>query len=145
MFKHILVPTDGSKLSEKALRQAMAFARQISARVTALHVMPKAAASRAQPQVGRLARGAGERTRADDANRFLRFAQRLANSAGVQCDVAEACGDQPYKEIIKAAGREGCDLIMMASHGRRGIESLLLGSQTQKVLSHSRTPVLVYR
>ena len=145
MFKHILVPTDGSKLSEKAVRHAMRFARQMQARVTALHVIPKFHTITYDAEMLETTPAEYEKTGAEHAHRYLRFAQRVAHSAGVECEVAQASSDQPYKEIIKAAQKKGCDLILMASHGRRGIEGFLLGSETQKVLTHSRTPVLVYR
>jgi nucleotide-binding universal stress UspA family protein len=137
MFKHILVPTDGSSLSEKAIRRAIAFARRIDARITTLHVLPRShdSAENDEASSPRLAQ----------ADRHLSFAQRVARSAGVECELAQAHGDHPYEEIIRTAQKRGCDLILMASHGRRGIEGFLLGSQTQKVLTHSRTPVLVYR
>ena len=145
MFKHILVPTDGSRLSEKAVRQAIQLARQLKARVTALHVIPKYHTFTYQPEMLEMTPGEYEKSGVEHANRYLRFAQRIAASAGVDCDVAHVSSDQPYKEIIKVAQRKGCDLILMASHGRRGIEGFLLGSETQKVLTHGHTPVLVYR
>ena len=145
MFKHILVPTDGSRLSEKAVRHAVEFARELKAKVTTLHVIPKFHTFTYAVEMLDMSAEEYEKTGAEHAQRYLRFAQRVAKSAGVECAVAHASGDQPYKEIIKAAQKNGCDLILMASHGRRGIEGFLLGSETQKVLTHSRTPVLVYR
>lgn len=145
MFQHILVPTDGSKLSEKAIKHAMAFAKQCQARVTALHVIPKFHTFTYQVDMIEMTPKEYEKSGIEHANRYLRYAKRVANSAGVECDGAHASGDQPYKEIIKAAQKKGCDLILMASHGRRGIEGFLLGSETQKVLTHSHVPVLVYR
>jgi nucleotide-binding universal stress UspA family protein len=71
--------------------------------------------------------------------------ESAAGAAGVPCDVASATSDDPYEEILRAAGDKGCDLIVMASHGRRGVKALLLGSETQKVLTHGTVPVLVYR
>lgn len=145
MFKHILVPTDGSKLSERAIKHAMAFAKQCKAHVTALHVIPKFHTFNYQVDLLEMTPAEYEKTGIEQANHFLRYAQRVANNAGVDCEGAQASGDQPYKEIIKVAQKKGCDLILMASHGRRGIEGFLLGSETQKVLTHSHIPVLVYR
>jgi len=145
MFKHILVPTDGSKLSEKAIKHAMGFAKQCKARVTALHVIPKFHTFTYQAEMIEMTPKEFEKSGVEHANQFLRYAKRVASSAGVDCDGVHASSDQPYKEIIKAAQKKGCDLILMASHGRRGIEVFLLGSETQKVLTHSHVPVLVYR
>jgi nucleotide-binding universal stress UspA family protein len=145
MFKHILVPTDGSKLSEKAIRHAISFAKDAKAKVTALHVIPKFHTFSYQTEMLEATEQEYEKSGEEHAKRYLKFAQRVAGNAGVECDVAHASSDQPYKEIIKAAEKKGCDLILMASHGRRGIEGFLLGSETQKVLTHSRTPVLIFR
>jgi nucleotide-binding universal stress UspA family protein len=79
------------------------------------------------------------------AQEILAAAQKQATAAGVSCAVAAATSDMPYEAIINAATSNGCDLIFMASHGRRGLSGLLLGSETQKVLTHSKVPVLVYR
>jgi len=145
MFKHILVPTDGSKLSEKAVKHAIHLAKESNARVTTLHVIPKFHTFTYQTDMLEMTPAEYEKTGLEHAQRYLRFAQRVATSAGVDCDVAHASSDEPYKEIIKTAQKKGCDLILMASHGRRGIEGFLLGSETQKVLTRSRIPVLVYR
>jgi nucleotide-binding universal stress UspA family protein len=120
-------------------------AREIGARVTAFHVMPKrgrfeAAAESAE---GAERDASGEAALEDEA--FLLYARKTANAAGVDFDAASAIGDDPFREIIKAAEQRGCDLILMGSHGRRGLAAMLLGSETQKVLTHSRIPVLVYR
>ncbi len=145
MFKHILVPTDGSKLSEKAVKHAAQLAKQLGARLTALHVIPKFHASAYQMELLQMTAEDYDRARLEHALQFLRFAERTATAAGVACAAKHAISDHPYKEIVKAAQKHGCDLILMASHGRRGIEGFLLGSETQKVLTHSHVPVLVYR
>ena len=145
MFKHVLVPTDGSKLSEKAVKQSMQFAKQIKARVTALHVIPKFHTFTYQAEMLELTAKEYEVSSIERAKQYLRFAERAASTAGVTCEGLHAFSDEPYHEIIKTAQRRRCDLIMMASHGRRGIEGFLLGSETQKVLTHSKVPVLVYR
>lgn len=145
MFKHVLLPTDGSKLSEKSVRQGIRLAKALHARVTALHVIPKFHTFSYEIEMLELSRSEYENAAAKRADEFLRTVKKVAASAGVECEVLQSISDQPYAEIIKTAQKRGCDLILMASHGRRGIEGLLLGSETQKVLAHSKTPVLVYR
>lgn len=145
MFKHILVPTDGSKLSEKAVKHAVRLAKQLGARLTAFHVVPKFHPSTYQMELLQMTAGDYDQTRMEHALQFLRYAERAAAAAGVDCEGKHVVSDHPYKEIVKAAQKYGCDLILMASHGRRGIEGFLLGSETQKVLTHSHVPVLVYR
>lgn len=145
MFKNILVPTDGSKLSEKAARKAVQLAKQTGGKLHALHVVPKFHTFTYQAEMLELTAKEFEATASGRAKEYLRFVERVAKAGGVACDGSFTFSDQPYKEIIKAARRKKCDLILMASHGRRGIEGLLLGSETQKVLTHSRVPVLVLR
>ena len=79
------------------------------------------------------------------ANRNLAVLEKAAKDAGVPCETLCEIADHPYEAIIRIAEKRGCDLIMMASHGRRGVKGLLLGSETQKVLTHSLIPVLVHR
>ena len=145
MFKHILIPTDGSKLSEKAVKHAVLLAKEIKARVTALHVIPKFHTFTYQAEMLELTAKEYELSCIERAKHYLRFAERAAAAADVACDGLHAFSDEPYDEIIRTARRKRCDLILMASHGRRGIEGFLLGSETQKVLTHSKVPVLVYR
>jgi nucleotide-binding universal stress UspA family protein len=133
MFKHILLPTDGSKLSEKSIRQGIRFAKACDAKVTALNVIPRIALRNYEEEV------------VGQANGYLDFVTKVAKGADVECEVVSALSDRPFKEIIKLAKKRDCDLILMASHGRRGVEGFLLGSETQKVLTHSQIPVLVYR
>ena len=145
MFKHILVPTDGSKLSEKAVKEAVHLAKQSKAKVTALHVIPRFHTFTYQAEMLEVTAKEYEVSSTERAREYLRFAERAATSAGVTCDGAHAFNDQPYEEIIKTAKKRKCDLILMASHGRRGIEGFLLGSETQKVLTHTKLPVIVVR
>ena len=145
MFKNILVPTDGSKLSEKAVKRAVQLAAQCGAQVHALHVVPKFHTFTYQSEMLELTAKEFEVSAGARAKEYLSFVERVAKAAGVGSDGAFVFSDQPFQEIIKAAQRRKCDLIVMASHGRRGIEGFLLGSETQKVLTHSRIPVLVYR
>lgn len=145
MFKHILVSTDGSKLSEKAIKSAVGLAKQLGARLTAFHVIPRFHPSVYPMELLQITSEEYDQTRLEHAQQFLRYAERTATAAHVPCDVRHAISDHPYKEIVKASQKYGCDLILMASHGRRGIEGFLLGSETHKVLTHSHVPVLVYR
>jgi nucleotide-binding universal stress UspA family protein len=145
MFKHILLPTDGSRLSEKSVKQGIRMAKALNARVTALHVVPKFHTFTYQSGMLESTRREYEAGAAERTKNCLEFVRKVAAGSDVKCDTAQVSSDQPFQEIIKAAGKKGCDLILMASHGRRGIEGFLLGSETQKVLTHSTVPVLVYR
>jgi nucleotide-binding universal stress UspA family protein len=147
MFKHILLPTDGSKLSDRAVRIGIRFAGKIRARVTALHVMPafRAFANEGFAPLSPVLRKRLEDEARSGAARMLDAIAREARSKKVRCQTLTASSDLPYQEIIATARRKKCDLIMMASHGRRGLSSLLLGSETAKVLLHSKVPVLVVR
>ena len=145
MFRNILVPTDGSALSQRAIRQAVQFAKEQKARVTALHVVP-AYRSGMVDEASVLhylsPQQYAERSRAV-AQKHLATVAKAAAAAGVRCEVVQASGDYPFEEILRAAQRKKCDLIFMASHGRRGIARILLGSEASKVLAHARIPVIV--
>jgi nucleotide-binding universal stress UspA family protein len=146
MFKKVLVPTDGSELSENAAHAAIEFAQAAGARLVTISVaepVPLTAmveGGAVPPWIEDLEQKAREEAQA----RVDRVAAAAA-AAGVPCEKEAAVAPAPYEEIIAAARRHGCDLIFMASHGRRGLSRLLLGSETQKVLAHSDIPVLVYR
>ena len=147
MFKHILLPTDGSRLSNKAVRLGLEFARKIRARVTAIHVVPE---FRFMVDEGITPLNPGLKKRIQDeararAQRMLDAIAKHARARGVRCAVVSVAGDLPYQQIIAAARKNKCDLVMLASHGRRGLSALLLGSETSKVLLHSKVPVLVVR
>ena len=147
MFKHLLLPTDGSKLSDRAVRLGIRYASRMKARVTALHVVP---AFRTIADEGFAPLSPALRKRLEDqararATRILDAIARDARARKVRCATLTVVSDLAYQEIIGTARKKKCDLIMMASHGRRGLSSLLLGSETQKVLLHSRIPVLVVR
>jgi nucleotide-binding universal stress UspA family protein len=147
MYKNILVPIDGSALSRSAAREAVAFAKAQGAKVVGFYVAPAyqpnvyadfVPASFVSPkEYDELAK--------KTADKYLSVVEKAAQAAGVSCKCAHAMSDLPYEEIIKAAQRHKCDLIFMASHGRSGIARLLLGSQTSKVLAHTKVPVLVHR
>jgi nucleotide-binding universal stress UspA family protein len=147
MFKHILVPTDGSPLSAAAVHAAVRLAAALGARVTGLFAAPPAT-----PIVYRDALPVGYATPERHAKMIRRAArahlaviERAAQAAGVPCETLSVTSDYPAEAILETAGRRGCDLIFMASHSRRGLRGLLLGSQTQKVLAAAKLPVLVYR
>jgi nucleotide-binding universal stress UspA family protein len=145
MYKHILIPTDGSELSALAVREGMAFAKSIGARVTALTVTPPFHAITVDPVMLTDLPQQYERDSAAAANRYLEMARQAANTAGVAGDFLHIVHDHPHEAIIDTARKRGCDLIFMASHGRKGVSALLLGSETTKVLTHGKTPVMVYR
>ena len=147
MFKHILVPTDGSELSQDTARRAVSFAKEAGAKITAFFSKPEypiayfgegALIDPTTPE--KFAELADQQ-----AAEYLGAVQKMCEEAGIECDTVAATSDVPYEAIIDAAEKAGCDLIFMASHGRRGISGLLLGSETNKVLTHSTIPVLVYR
>ena len=145
MFKHILIPTDGSELSESAVLRGMRLAREAKARVTALNAMPEYQVLAYDAGMMGNTRELFETQTRAHADTVLERAQRIADQEGVLCDLIAVANDHPYEAIIQTARERGCDLILMASHGRRGLKGLLLGSETHKVLTHSKIPVLVHR
>jgi nucleotide-binding universal stress UspA family protein len=145
MYKHILLPTDGSELSARAVREGIQFAREIGARVTVVTVTPPFYPAEMSPSSLTAHAEEHEAKSKAAAERALAPAAEAAAAARVPCTPVRRVSDSPFEEIIKVAGEAGCDLIFMASHGRRGVSALLLGSETNKVLTHSRVPVLVTR
>jgi nucleotide-binding universal stress UspA family protein len=147
MFKRILAPTDGSELSVRAVKAAVALAKSINSAVTAVYVMPMFAPM-AYPDAVMYSAVSAEEFNADterEADKALAMVADEARGASVLCEVVKNRHLQPYEGILAAAKQHNCDLILMASHGRRGIKALVLGSETHKVLTHSEIPVLVYR
>jgi len=146
MYRNILIATDGSALAEKAIAHGLGLAKAVGAKVTALIVeapfnvfdvpesrmrqMPEAFAQHAE-YVKR------------HAGKVLDGVAEAAKQAGVACDTVQMEHDQPYRAIIDTAKSKGCDAIIMASHGRGGISAVLLGSVTNKVLTHTAIPVVV--
>jgi len=147
-FRHILLPTDGSDLSDRAADTALALARSMGARLTALHVVPPYAPPLPDMGVGftyAMTEDEYERAVNNQAGEMLaRVAERAAES-GVDCDTRIVTDSAPWNAIVGEARKGGCDAVVMASHGRRGLAALVLGSETQKVLTHSDVPVLVTR
>jgi nucleotide-binding universal stress UspA family protein len=145
MYKHILIPTDGSDLSNNAIEHGLAFAKSIGAKVTSVTVSEPFHIVASE---GLLVSDTEDQYTKDceaRADRFLGAFKRAAAEAGVPSECVHAVHDHPYQAIIDTALAKNCELICMASHGRRGIAALLLGSETTKVLTHSKIPVLVYR
>jgi len=145
MYHHILIPTDGSPLSTLAVEHCMDFARDAEAKVTVLTVISPFHVFSTDAAALTDTRTEYERHARTHAAEILTDAQLKAKARGVPCDVAQVESDVPYDAIIKTAEKCGCDLIAMASHGRRGVAAIVLGSETLKVLTHSKIPVLVYR
>ena len=145
MFKHILIPTDGSALSRGALERGLALAKTMDAKVTILHVTTPFHVVTSDSFALSDTRAAYERHVEAQAREIMKGAEASAREKGVNARAIHVVAEHPYDSIIRTATEEGCDLIVMASHGRRGVKALLLGSETQKVLTHSNIPVLVYR
>lgn len=146
MYRHILIPTDGSRLSEESAAAAIRMARSLGARVTVLHVVPEPATS-----------GIDAWTHADEAfeahlekvleergGEYLATICDMARRAGVPCEAALVRGESAHAEIVVEARGRGCDLIVMASHGRSGSDAVILASETLKVMTLGDVPVLVH-
>jgi nucleotide-binding universal stress UspA family protein len=148
MFKNILVPLDGGDLSNNAVKQACAFAGSIGARLVFYYAKPGYFPTfiSGEPVIGNAGLDEAMRAAIDrQATALLQDAANVANSAGIESETLSNESDPPHAGIIAAAESRNCDLIFMASHGRHGASALLLGSETQKVLTHCKIPVLVYR
>jgi nucleotide-binding universal stress UspA family protein len=147
MFKNILVPTDGSALSGRAIKRAVQLAKEQKARVTGFYVGPAWSPKVDGDSIlsGFISPEQHSAVVKKTADQYLGALKKAADAAGVPCKCLHAEGAYPYEKIVKAAQQNRCDLIVMASHGRRGISKLLLGSETAKVLAHSSVPVMVCR
>jgi nucleotide-binding universal stress UspA family protein len=147
MYKHILVPTDGSKLSLKAAAHAVGFAKAMRARLTAFHASPDypmpvyADGVIFEPVTPEEYKAQCKK----EADRILNAVAVKARAARVAFSATHAISSTPWQAILAAARKQKCDAIVMASHGRRGVSALVLGSETQRVLTHSKLPVLVVR
>jgi len=149
MYKHILIPYDGSGLSSKALTEGTELAKSIGAGLTLIHVVSPFhlhVQQWATPQkvISKIEEEHIAETR-ESAQTMLSELEGRVRADGVRCDSVVVVGDSPYREIVDTAKKSGCDLIMMASHGRSGLDAILLGSETTKVLTHCSVPVLVVR
>ncbi|WP_136417104.1 universal stress protein [Herbaspirillum sp. ST 5-3] len=145
MFKHILLPTDGSEASEDAIKKCIQFAKDIGAKVTGFHVTPQYHLFTYQAEMLEDTKEQFMQAAKVHAATYLAVIEDAARQAGVPCAVAYVSSDHPYEAIIDGAKEHHCDLIAMASHGRKGVKGILMGSETHKVLTHSQIPVLVYR
>jgi len=145
MFNHLLVPTDGSALSDAAVRMAVGVAKAFDANITGIHVIPEFHLLTYDSEMLADTRTDYARHARNHAKKYLTFVEDVATNADVPCATTWVVSNHPYRAIINAAQERHCDLIVMASHGRRGMHGLLIGSETQKVLTHSKIPVLVYR
>ena len=147
MYRRILVATDDSRLSRRAVRSAIALAAAVGAELVALHVVPRypthffeGAVTFEPEDVARI-----ERQWADRGRGVVDRVADAAHAAGVAVRAVVACSDRVAESVLAAARKHGCDLIVMASHGRKGVRRVLLGSETQNVLAQATVPVLVLR
>jgi nucleotide-binding universal stress UspA family protein len=147
MFKNILIPTDGSKLSQKAVLVGVELAKSIGAKATAFYAAPPAT-----PIVYRDSLPVGYTTPSEHAQmiertvaQYLGFVEKAAKKARVPCETVHVTSDYPEDEILKIAKKKKCDLIVMATHGHGGLRGMLIGSVTQKVLNRSEIPVMIIR
>jgi len=147
MFKNILIPTDGSPLSQKAVVQGVALAKSVGAKVTAFFAAPPATpiVYRNNLPVGYTTPGEHEQMIKKTAAQYLEFVERAAKKARVACETVHVTSDYPEDDILKIARTKKCDLIVMATHGQGGMRGVFIGSVTQKVLNQSKIPVMVLR
>jgi nucleotide-binding universal stress UspA family protein len=140
MYRHILIPTDGSELAERGVEQGLALAKSLGARVSVIFVLEPFS-----ELTGRFLEAVASYAalRKEQATSVLERTANAASKVGVSCETIEVENGQPHQAIIAAAADKGCDLIVMSSHGRSGLSALLIGSVTTKVLAHAKTPVLV--
>lgn len=140
MYRHILIPTDGSELAEHGITHGLALAKSLGATVSVIFVLEPFSEMK-----GRFLEAIATyaELRKEQATSVLDGAANAAKAAGVSCQTIQVENGQPHQAIIAAAEDKGCDLIVMSSHGRSGLSALLIGSVTSKVLANARTPVLV--
>ncbi len=145
MYTHILIPTDGSELAGKAVQHGIALAQRIGAKATVLTVSPPFHTLTTDTQMIEDTPAQYKARMQKHAEKILGAVADTAQAANVACETIHVEREHPYQAIIDIAASKGCDLIVMASHGRHGIAAIVLGSETVKVLTHSKIPVLVYR
>ena len=147
MFKNILIPTDGSPLSQKAVVQGVALAKSVGAKVTAFFAAPPATpiVYRDHLPVGYATPGEHEEMIRKTAAKYLGVVERAAKKAGISCESVHVTSDYPEEGILKVAQKKKCDLIVMATHGQGGLRGMFVGSVTQKVLNQAKIPVMVFR
>jgi nucleotide-binding universal stress UspA family protein len=145
VFRHILLPTDGSELATQAVEKGIALAKALGAKVTLLFVVERFHVMTLNPTALRDALETHERQTTEQADKLLGEAADKAAAAGVAASRLTRVGDRPAEEICKVAAESGADLIAMGSHGRRGFSAFMLGSQTSRVLTEAKVAVLVFR
>ena len=147
MYKHILVATDGSKLSAKAVTQAIDLAQTLGAGLTAFYASPDYPLPAYSDGVAfePMSRKEYATLCKKEADKILGAVAMKAESAGLEFNTVHAIAPTPWEAILSAARKNKCDAIVMASHGRRGLSAVLLGSETQKVLTHSSVPILIVK
>jgi nucleotide-binding universal stress UspA family protein len=145
MYSNILIPTDGSELAGKAVQHGIALAERIGARIIVLTVLPPFHTFTTDAQMIEDTPDPYKARMQKHAQKTLGAAAQAAQAAGVACETVQVEHEHPYQAIIDTAGSKGCDLIVMASHGRHGMSAIVLGSETVKVLTHCKIPVLVHR
>ena len=145
MYKNIFVPVDGSKLSFKAVKAAARLAKTTGADITLFHAAPDYGGVYYAESPLLASQFTAPQFRAEIVKHAKQVLAEAAAQAGVEVKTSHAISDTPYDAIVRAAAKAKSDLIVMASHGRRGIKGFLLGSETQKVLTHTKLPVLVVR
>jgi nucleotide-binding universal stress UspA family protein len=145
MFKHILIPTDGSKFANKVILYGIELAKIHNAKITGVAVSPAWHDADVGEFVAKISPENYERSAAGHAAEWLAPLAEAAKAAGVPGEIVHVTDNHPWEGIIATAKSRGCDLIFMASHGRRGLAGLVIGSETHKVLTHTSIPVLVYR
>jgi nucleotide-binding universal stress UspA family protein len=145
MYSNMLIPTDGSELAGKAVEHGIALAKRIGAKATALTVLPPFHTFTTDTQMIEDTPAAYKVRMQKQAEKALGVVAQTAQAAGVPCETVQVEHEHPYRAIIDTAASKGCDLIVMASHGRHGVSALVLGSETVNVLTHCKIPVLVHR
>lgn len=149
MFKHILIPTDGSKLAVKGVKAGVKLAKALGAKVTGLYVIfpyvPPLYGEAALYYVPGLSPKDSKKVYEDQAKKALQVVQNTAKAAGVRCQTRYATSGQPWEAILRTARSAGCDAIAMASHGRSGLGGVILGSETTHVIAKAKIPVVVVR
>jgi nucleotide-binding universal stress UspA family protein len=146
MFKHILMPTDGSEHSERAIERGIELAKLCNARVTGIHVVPDYHLMIAyEGAFDPVTEEKIEEEARQRAASFLDFVKKTAEKAGVACDTVVATSDHPYDAIVNVANERGCDLIVMTLRYRKGLVKLIMGNEATRVLHRASIPVLVFR
>ncbi len=145
MYRHVLVAIDGSPFSMKAAEHGLGLAKATGSKATAIYVTPTwRALALSEIAVGHVEEQFNAQMK-QIADTYFAELHKIAAGLGITCDCLHVVGDSPFESIIATAAQRECDVIVVGSHGRRGLSSLLLGSETTKLLTHCHIPVIVYR